>query len=405
MKKIAIISDSFPPNPCGGIATSHYNLFKYLKSLGNDVRVFTYLDNQQEIDNNLNIYRFGASKLDFLFLKTSGYLSRKVKKWLFREKKDAGISYQLNIIKHSNIGSKKINKYLIGFKPDYVFIPDFGAPIHSLIKLPYAKYYYISHHNPIRFLDNPLLPLHSRNDAMASIKIEQNALKKIDAVICPSLYMKSVFESTFSYNREILIIPNIIDFKSIEFIKKENLHKIMELDDSYPIVYIPSASSKIKGGKYVLEIIRRISHHLNNKVGFYLSGGVSDIQKFELDALKYIFYYAPGSVTYNENISLIKDCYLCVSPTLLESFGMAIIESMFCGIPTVSFDAGGNKDFIKDDFNGFIVTMLDVEMLILKVFELLDSKSKYALFKNNIETFKCSFMTENDSIGYHNLIQ
>jgi glycosyltransferase involved in cell wall biosynthesis len=117
----------------------------------------------------------------------------------------------------------------------------------------------------------------------------------------------------------------------------------------------------------MFEIIRRLAGFYKEPIGFYLSAGLTEELEHEL---KYkpenAKIYAPGYLDYEKNIGIIKSCDFGITPTLLESFGMAILEANFCGIPFVSFDCGGNSDIINNNEDGFLVDYLDIESLIEK---------------------------------------
>lgn len=387
MKKIAILSDKFPPLSGGGIATSNYNLYRLLKEKGYDVKVFTYLDNYEEvkeIKKDSNIYRVGITKLDKRILNINFFFQRKVSIWILREKREKGLSYQYYIFQLSQIGVKKLNKQILKFNPDIVILPDFGVPGYSLKTSKSTKYIHVSHSNPMRYTNNPLIGLHSKLDAEKTRGKEQLTLNKIDAVICPSAYMKEVFKNTYKFNKQIFVIPNIVDKFIIDKVEKKNIHSILKIDNHTPIVYIPSAGSPIKGQKFVVEIMRRISKALKNKIAFYLSGELTKEQLYELNEYEYINYYSPGKVSYNDNIRYIKSCELCISPTLLESFGMALLEALYCSIPCIAFDVGGNKDIVRNNINGFLVQYLDIETLIEKSIQLLKDQNKLKIFQYKI---------------------
>jgi len=78
---------------------------------------------------------------------------------------------------------------------------------------------------------------------------------------------------------------------------------------------------------------------------------------------------------YSKNIGIIKSCDFGITPTLLESFGMAILEANFSGIPFVSFNCGGNADIINNEEDGFLVDYLDIENLVEKAKLLLSDRN------------------------------
>jgi|GEM_PF-399545 len=407
MERIAILSDKFPPIPCGGIGSANYSLYKMFKSKGYEVKVFTYLEDQAQLsglENEPDIIRFGPSSLEKKYLEFSNILKRKINKWILRRNIEKGLAYQLNLVRLANYGSRRINKHLKKFSPNFVFIPDFGAPGYSLEKKSGAIYFHFSHHNPSRFVGNPMLELHSESDAIDAIRYEQLSLRKMDKVVCPSEYMKNIFKNTFSFNKEIIVLPNLIDEEFINNVIIKDIHSILCIDPSWPIVYIPSAGSKLKGEQFVIEIIRRISHKLKNEVGFYLSGYLSEIQKIELSYFPDFHIYSPGKVNLETNISYIKDCKILISPTLIECFGMAILESLFCNIPCVAFDVGGNEEIIKDN-NGYLFRYLDIESLIAKSIEIIQNEELYQTLVRNTKITQKRYSTETVFPKYLDLLK
>lgn len=378
IKNVAIISSSFPPYRGGGVTTSHYNLYRKFKEKGFNVKVFTFLDHQLKTTEE-DVYRFGTP----LFLvKLISILN-----WLYFKviKKDVNLAYQLKDILEAAIGSMKINSRLKKFKPDIIILPDHGCPGFFINKMKNCKIIFISHHNPIRFINNPLLGNQSVHDAQLAVKIENKSLIKADIVICPSNYMKEVFKNTYSFNKKLSVIPNIIEENNIKSINPVDLQEKLGLKKETPIIYIPSAFSKFKGKNFVFEIIRRLGKE-NNEIGFYLSG------KYNKDCeliynLKHlpenIKIYMPGYLDYHENIATIKSCSFCISPTLIESFGMAILEANFCSLPVISFNTGGVSDIVLTAKNGFLAPYLDVEKLIEYADNLLKDKSLLNNMKRN----------------------
>lgn len=63
-----------------------------------------------------------------------------------------------------------------------------------------------------------------------------------------------------------------------------------------------------------------------------------------------------------------------VLPSYLDGFGLALVESMHCGIPVVGSDFGGIPDIIQDGENGFLFQNGDVNELAMKIETLLDDE-------------------------------
>lgn len=377
--RVGVVSSSFPPHGGGGVTSAHYNLFKGLSRRGYEVRAFTFLDEVFEKSRTLN--RYGARRLT---KKGIYYLLRVY----FRLRGCRQEAYQLYDIMQS-CGARRISRDLREFQPDVVILPDHGAPGLYISKPDGARFIWVSHHNPARFLNNPFIPEHCAHDASLALRLENRALRKVDHVVCPSAYMKGKFLDTYRYDGGISVIPNLIDSETISSIPRSDPRKEMGLPDDAPVVYIPSAGSVFKGADYVLEIVRGISSGYGGEIGFFLSGHIEQelLALFET-AGPGIRYYAPGKLPYDKNISLLKGCSICVSPTLLESFGMALLEAIACGIPVVAFNVGGCAEVVEDGRNGYLVPVPDTISMIEKSLEFLFEETNTIFTESSREYFE-----------------
>lgn len=383
--KIAIVTETFPPIGVSGVASAHYNLFRLFKENDFNVKVFTFNDDTNNIKSfseDPDVFHYGISAKRRHQIRVIISKMYKYQRKIFYKTDTYLPAYQFIDIIISNLGSRKINKDLKLFNPDVVILPDHGVPGFSIRKIKGALYMHISHHNPIRFINNPFWGYLSEYDARLAVKVEKRSLNKVDKIICPSSYMKDVFISTFGDTLPVTVIPNLIDNKFIERIKPLSVQDKLSLDSNYPVVYIPSGGSPFKGERFVIEIIRRLAFRYDFKIGFYVSGGLSSILNEELEILNIYsnLIFSPGIVDNSVNIGFIKSCSICVSPTLVESFGMANLEANFCNVPVVTFDVGGNKELIEDGQNGFVVPNMDVETLIIKACEILDTHTRLNTF-------------------------
>ncbi|OGR33186.1 MAG: hypothetical protein A2091_02810 [Desulfuromonadales bacterium GWD2_61_12] len=382
-QKIVIMASSAPPWGGGGIASAHYNLYNGLKRLGVDVTLVTFGEHGKYPKAD-GIVRFGSSpRLRWLlnlglwfYLKAKG--SRKT-------------AYQLSDILSSMPGALKANWQLRQLNPDIVILPDHGAPGLFVGKRD-RKIFLVAHHNPARFIGNPLVGDFCPIDAGNAVSLEQRALWKYDGVICPSEYMRESFNGTYAFAGAVTVIPNLVDDVTIAAIPVAELRNKLDLSESAPIVFIPSAGSRTKGSRYVYEIIRRLSAAYGRPLGFYLSGSIEDDLRIELQhAPAQARIFAPGHVSYDENIAFMKACSFGVSPTLIENFSMAILEANFCRLPMVVFDVGGNREIVTSGENGFLVPYLDVEALIASAARLFDAGRLAELRERTLRTVENKF--------------
>lgn len=381
--RIAVISPSCPPLGGGGISSAHFNLALKLKEKGYPVILTTFDDRSANSNDPDFIYRFGVP--GFLKKLLSSLLTR-----FFRWKEPGTLSYQTRDILSSQWGAWRCRQVLKKFRPDIVVLPDHGCPGLSIGKVGQEKSIFISHHNPARFT-SPLIfqaPLSSR-DIKFAMALEKKSLNNIDHVICPSSYMANFFKESHGYEGPLSVVPNFLDDKFFENIVPIPVAKKLGMPPGSPVVYIPSGGSSVKGGRYLSEIIRRVAY-ANPACLFYVSGPREAVTRYELQLWgldKRIFW--PGHVDYATNLAYIASCTLCISPTLAESFGMALLEANYLGLPAIAFDVGGNAEIIRNGENGYLIPLLEIDSLVEKTLSLLAS--------SNIELMRSMSKNSSDS--------
>ena len=68
---------------------------------------------------------------------------------------------------------------------------------------------------------------------------------------------------------------------------------------------------------------------------------------------------------------LIRLAHVLLMPSEMESFGLAALEAMACGVPAVGTRVGGVPELITDGEDGFLEAVGDIEGQAARVVELL----------------------------------
>ena len=136
----------------------------------------------------------------------------------------------------------------------------------------------------------------------------------------------------------------------------------------------------MKGLDYLIEGMRQ----LGNKFPFRLlivGGSLEDLS--ELDELISNIKESDltdrvdivGSVSQEQLVYYYNSCDIFVMPSLHESFGLAALEAMACGIPVVVSDVGGLKTFVTDNESGFLVAPANANEIAVRIALLLENDS------------------------------
>ena len=96
--------------------------------------------------------------------------------------------------------------------------------------------------------------------------------------------------------------------------------------------------------------------------------------------------------TVREDIfNIIKNSVLYISTARYEGLPYSIIESLALGKPIVATDADGNRDLIKENYNGYIIKNEDGKAFSNAVLSLINNEEKLNSFsKNSLEFLKQS---------------
>lgn len=90
--------------------------------------------------------------------------------------------------------------------------------------------------------------------------------------------------------------------------------------------------------------------------------GINEFPKNWLSQYRDIFRYVP-SVPHASLNQYYSSANVLVFPSLLEGFGLVLLEAMACGIPVITTNNTAGPDIITDGVEGFVVPIRDVEAL------------------------------------------
>ncbi len=123
-----------------------------------------------------------------------------------------------------------------------------------------------------------------------------------------------------------------------------------------PIVEQLADMGKQLPGKIELLVVGNESYALKNAVSPELS----------ISALPYL----------NRSYDLSNALNLCdvlLYPTQAENLSLTCLCALACGVPVITYDAGGQKEAIKDGLNGFVVNMNDQKEMLRLVRKMIEN--------------------------------
>jgi len=80
-----------------------------------------------------------------------------------------------------------------------------------------------------------------------------------------------------------------------------------------------------------------------------------------------VFFPGPTS----DMAEVLRQSTMLVHTSWQESFGMALVEAMSCGVPVIAHDLGGMREVVADGVTGYLVKPGDIDTLAARMDELL----------------------------------
>ena len=208
------------------------------------------------------------------------------------------------------------------------------------------------------------------------------SINKSDVVTSVSESLRADTYRLFDIKNEIVVIPNFIELNKEKAIKNIPCHRsLMALEDEMIITHI-SNFRKVKRIDDIVKIFFEIQKEVPSKLMMVGEGPEKEIAERmceELGIQKKVIFF--GNSNEIDKILCFSDLFLLPSET--ESFGLAALEAMACGVPVISSNSGGLPEVNKDGFSGYLSNVGDVAKMSKDAITLLLDKELLKQFKSN----------------------
>ncbi|APY11004.1 glycosyltransferase family 1 protein [Seonamhaeicola sp. S2-3] len=178
-----------------------------------------------------------------------------------------------------------------------------------------------------------------------------------------------------------------------------NKVKELSIEKSWPENYICSVGrpSYQKNIELMLDVLFEIKKTINNihlvlmGVGYHSPNLKSVKNKINDSGLKENVTLLKWT-SRDDIFNIIKNSKLYLTTARYEGLPYSVIESLALGKAIVATDADGNRDLVKDGFNGYLIFNEDVKEIANSVVKIVKSKSLNQKFsENSLELFKQKF--------------
>lgn len=207
------------------------------------------------------------------------------------------------------------------------------------------------------------------------------SIDQSDGVTAVSRFLKEKTITNYLCDKEIKVIPNFVDTDLYKPITNGDFKKHLAAENEKLLVHI-SNFRVVKRVADTIKVFEKIHDKIPSKL--ILVGDGPDRSECERlcrqkgleDKVKFL-----GKQDALVEILTSSDIFLI--PSQSESFGLAALEAMACGLPVISSSVGGLPELVRHNETGFIAEIGDIDRMAKYTLELLTNERKYKMFSEN----------------------
>jgi L-malate glycosyltransferase len=203
------------------------------------------------------------------------------------------------------------------------------------------------------------------------LPITRFGIEQSDGVTAISSYLRDRTREAFGITSEIEVIRNFVNCD----VYVRNAELVAEMRGRYAepnerlLVHL-SNFRPVKRIQDVVEVFARVAREVPSRL--MLIGDGPDRSIAEYLAREHHIQDRVHFLGKQDNVNeLLPLADLMVMPSEMESFGLAALEAMACGVPTIATNVGGVPELIDDGRNGLLFGVGDVDSMAAAAIALL----------------------------------
>ncbi len=210
--------------------------------------------------------------------------------------------------------------------------------------------------------------------------ITRFSINMSDGVTAVSKYLADETHDVFKITREIRVVHNFFDGTRFKPGTSQCKRAEFAADHEYLIMHV-SNFRPVKRTMDVIDIFDRISAEIPAKLVLIGEGPDTVLARRQITKRGLI-----DKVIFLGNQSRVEAVLPCADLFLLpseeESFGLAALEALACGVPVIGSSGTGLVEVVDDYRDGFLLPVGDVISMSRAAIALLKDKQRLAEFKN-----------------------
>ncbi len=232
------------------------------------------------------------------------------------------------------------------------------------------------------------------------------AINKSDGVTAVSAYLKEQTDRMFAPRVPIEVIHNFVDTSRFRRLPGDESRELLGIGAEKVLIHI-SNFRPVKCIMDVLAVFAKVRERI--PATLLLVGDGPDRSEAEKwvreqrlgDSVRFL-----GKIV--DIVPLLSIADLMLMPSNAESFGLAALEAMACGVPVVATAAGGFPEFIRHGVDGFLHEPGDIGAMGRSALSILEDREALRRFSEEAVTragqYETALLVERYEAFYRRLV-
>lgn len=220
------------------------------------------------------------------------------------------------------------------------------------------------------------------------------SMNESSAITAVSENLRQETYQFFDIRKDIKVITNFVDTQRFQHSDKEHFKKMLAPEGERILAHV-SNFRKVKRVEDVIKVFAKVREHLPGKL-LMIGDGPERPSAEELcrhlnicQDVRFL-----GKQEQVDEILSIADLFIL--PSEYESFGLAALEAMACGVPVISTNTGGLPEINIPGQTGFLADVGDINAMAEGAVSILKEDAVLETFKENALSHSRKF--DRDSI-------
>ncbi|MCX7919831.1 MAG: N-acetyl-alpha-D-glucosaminyl L-malate synthase BshA [bacterium] len=230
-------------------------------------------------------------------------------------------------------------------------------------------------------------------------QITKYSIEQSDGVTAVSNYLKQKTIDEFNIKNHIEVIPNFVDISRFKPIENQKLRFQFAPNNEKILIHI----SNFRPVKRVEDVVRIFSI-VKQEIPVKLILVGEDCESVPMRRIRELgqelgvdeHIICLGQQGNIEHLLPIADLFIL--PSEQESFGLAALEAMSCGLPVIATNIGGIPEVVQSGETGYLSQVGDIQAMANHALTLLQDETLLTQFKKNARTRAISYFNASDII-------